>query len=44
MLKKLKNNYWFQCAVEALVTVCIYSTILYLGLTTLRIVINALSN
>jgi hypothetical protein len=32
MIKKLKDNYWFQCAVEAYKSFCIGATTAYLGL------------
>jgi hypothetical protein len=44
MLKKLLGNYWFQCACEAFVTFCIYFTVIYLGLTSLQVLVHALSN
>ena len=44
MIKKLKDNFWFQCACEAFVTFCIYFTVIYVGLTAMRLLIYAFSN
>jgi len=35
MIKKLKDNYWVHCAVEAYKGFCIGATTIYLGLWTI---------